>query len=57
VNWLPHCARCGASAADRMYFAFTESDGEPAEAYCSECLSPEELEMILGLAARQPGTL
>jgi hypothetical protein len=53
----PQCIRCGASAADRAYIGFTGSDGEQAEAYCAGCLSPEELEMILGIAAREPGTL
>jgi hypothetical protein len=53
----PRCIRCGASAADRPVVAFTEDDGEPAEGYCAGCLSPEELEMILGIVARETGTL
>jgi len=40
----PCCARCGATTADRVYLGF--ADGE---VYCTECLSPEQVEMILGL--------
>lgn len=54
---VPQCIRCGASAAERGLIGFVQSDGEPAEAYCVLCLSPEEVEMILGFAAAEPGTL
>jgi hypothetical protein len=44
----PRCDRCGAETADRFYMGFIDG-----EVYCSECLTPEQIEMILGFASEE----